>query len=188
MSQSPLSNSSKFTKSRTNRGTEKEGLSVLLRDPRFQVVGAATKRQILELIGQSGDFGIQTFDAVMTSVPQSEITSTNVAEFFEELRLIEMKTTRKSIQNAALNGFFFGATKREEAMATALGTRYLFAFVVLNGRNDYGRPFAVLLPLEEVKRRTKPWRVQYQVNFRTDMEVPLSFPKDQVILGSEIDL
>ena len=46
------------------------------------------------------------------------------------LRLIEMKTTKKAIQNASLHGFFFGATEREYDMARALGDRYLFAFIV----------------------------------------------------------
>jgi hypothetical protein len=69
-----------------------------------------------------------------------------------------------------LNGFFFGATEREYEMARTLGERYLFAFVVLSGANEYGRPFAVLLTLDEVERRTRKRRVQYQVNFRSDLE------------------
>ncbi len=67
-----------------------------------------------------------------------------------DLRLIEMKTTRKPIVGAELRNFFFGATEREYAMAKALGDRYLFAFIVLNDANQYGRPFAALLSLEEV--------------------------------------
>ena len=80
-----------------------------------------------------------------------------------------MKTTKKAIQNASLHGFFFGATEREYDMARALGDRYLFAFIVLNSANEYGRPFAVLLTLEEVERRTQKRRIQYQVNFRSDL-------------------
>ena len=55
-------------------------------------------------------------------------------------------------------------------MAAALGDRYLFAFVVLNSVNDYERPFAVLLSLEEVEARTRSKRVQFQVNFRSDIQ------------------
>ena len=69
-----------------------------------------------------------------------------------------MKTTRKPIRNEALSGFFFGATQREYDMAAALGDQYLFAFVVLNSENDYERPFAVLLSLEEVEARTRTKR------------------------------
>ena len=42
-------------------------------------------------------------------------------------------------------------------MAVALGEKYRFAFVVLTDVNEYGRPFAVLLTLEELERRTRPW-------------------------------
>ncbi len=99
-----------------------------------------------------------------------------------------MKTTRKPIRDAALNGFFFGATERERAMARALGDRYRFAFVVLNDANVYGRPFAVLLPLDEVERRTREWRVQYQVSFRTDNVVGGDDQGQLILLGTEADI
>jgi hypothetical protein len=183
----------KFERSQLNSGTERLGLSVLLSDARFQAVNLATKRRILELISEAGLggvglFGHQTFDAVMTPTPRSPITADNVDGFFDELVLIEMKTTRKPITSAALNGFFFGATERERAMAHALGDRYLFAFVVLNAANEFGRPFAVLLPLDEVERRTREWRVQYQVSFRTDLVVDPSAQDHVVVFGSELDL
>jgi hypothetical protein len=160
---------SKFTKSRTNKGTEKAGLGLLLTDARFQVPNLATKRRILESIGKSVAFGVQTFDAIMTPEPMPPITSKSVEGLFPTLRLIEMKTTRKPIQNELLHRFFFGATEREYDMARALGDQYLFAFIVLNSANEYGRPFAVLLTLDEVERRTQNRRIQYQVNFRTDL-------------------
>jgi hypothetical protein len=161
---------SKFTKSKRNQGTEREGLGLLLSDLRFQRVDLPTKRRILELIGKSQAFGIQTFDAVMTPTPAPPISAENVDEHYATLRLIEMKTTRKPIRNQNLNGFFFGATEREYDMARTLGDRYLFAFIVLNSTNDYARPFAVLLTLEEVQRRTRSQRIQYQVNFRSEYE------------------
>lgn len=164
-----MASESKFTKSRSNAGTEREGLGLLLADPRFQVPNLATKRRILELIGKSDSFGIQTFDAVMTAEPVPPIVADNVDGFFPTLRLIEMKTTRKAIQNASLHGFFFGATQREYDMARTLGDHYLFAFIVLNSANEFGQPFAVLLTLDEVERRTQKRRIQYQVNFKTDL-------------------
>jgi hypothetical protein len=156
---------SKFTKSKSNSGTEKEGPGLLLSDARFQVPKLATKRRILEMIGKTEAFGIQTFDAIMTPEPAPPITAETVDGLFPTLRLIEMKTTRKRIRDESLLGFFFGATEREYDMARTLGDRYLFAFIVLNDTNDYGRPFAVLLPLDEVERRTQKRRIQYQVNF-----------------------
>jgi hypothetical protein len=106
----------------------------------------------------------------MTPEPVVPITIANIAEHLASIRLVEMKSTRKPIKDANLNGFFFGATEREYAMAAALGDRYLFAFVVLNSLNVYGRPFAVLLTLDQVERRTRAKRTQFQVNFGTGME------------------
>src|SRR5262245_40248670 len=186
-----MASSSKFTKSLANSGTEKAGLSLLLANQRFQVPNLATKRRILELIGKSEGFGTQTFDAVMTPIAEPPITVENVDGLFPDLRLIEMKTTRKPIQNASLNGFFFGATEREYEMARTLGERYLFAFIVLNSANEYLQPFAVLLTLDEVERRTRKRRTQYQVNFRSDMTLGSADGSDDdwlVLLGEEADI
>lgn len=100
----------KFTKSQTNSGTENVGLALLLTDRRFQKVDLLTKRRILELIGESTSYGIQTFDAVMTPMATPPITVANVEDHFESIKLVEMKSTRKAIKNAGLSGFFFGAS------------------------------------------------------------------------------
>ncbi len=178
-----------FTKSYSNKRTEKAGLRLLLSDPRFQVVDLRTKRRILELVGKPGLFGTQTFDLVMTPEPAPPIRRENVDAFFPRLCLVEMKTTRKRVRNASLEGFFFGATEREYEMARALGDRYLFAFIVLSDANDYGRPFAVLLTLDEVQRRTRVQRVQYQVNFHSDLAAA-GGPGEcwLVLLGDEHDV
>jgi hypothetical protein len=134
-------------------------------------------------------FGIQTFDLVMTPAPRPPIDVQNVDRAFHELTLVEMKVTKKAIRNEALNGFFFGATERERAMAAALGEKYLFAFVVLTDKNEYGRPFVVLLPLAELERRTGQWRVQYQVSFRNDLTAQDVRDSHQLVLfGLESDL
>ena len=164
-----MTTESKFTKSRSNAGTEREGLGLLLADSRFQVPNLATKRRILELIGKTESFGIQTFDAVMTPEPVGPIVPESVVGLFPDLRLIEMKTTRKAIQNDSLHGFFFGATEREFEMARRLGDHYLFAFIVLNSANEYGRPVRRHAHARQVERRTQNRRIQYQVNFREDL-------------------
>ena len=181
---------SRFTKSLENRRTEKRGLSILIGDPRFQSVDARTKRRIVDLVGVSDNYGIQTFDLVMTQSPIAPVTEETAENHFHELTLVEMKMTKKSIRNATLNGFFFGATERERAMARAVGDKYRFAFVVLSDENDYGVPFAVLLSLDELERRTRrPWRVQYQVNFRTDMVLAdIEASHQVVVLGTESDV
>jgi len=159
----------KFGKSRENIKIENAGLKYLLADPRMQAVDLDTKIEILRLVRAEGNFGPQTFDAVMTPVPMPQLNASNVESVFPELRLVEMKTTRKPIKDARLSGFFFGATEREYELATLLGDRFVFAFVVLNSHNEYGHPFAVLLPLSEVARRTRSRRTQFQVTLRTDI-------------------
>jgi hypothetical protein len=172
----------KFGKSKSNQTTQNSALAVLLADPRFQVVDRPTKLRILELLPVQGAFGAQTFDLVVTPVPTRPITASNVAEHFESLSLIEMKSTKAAIKDSNLNGFFFGATEREYAMAAALGDRCLFAFVVLSSLNKYGRSFAVLLTLDQVERRTQGKRTQFQVNFRNRMS---DEPHRAVILGGQ---
>lgn len=171
----------KFGKSLSNKRTENVGLALLLRDPRFQAPDLAAKRRIIELLPVQGEWGTQTFDAVMTPTPREPVTAANVERYLPELVLIEMKTTRKPIKDQTLNSFFFGATDREYQMARALGDKYMFAFCVLNTDNVYGREFFVLLTLEEVERRTRAKRIQYQVNFRSDIVLdPDAHPEDRV--------
>lgn len=153
-----------FGKSATNAKSERGAIELLVSDGRFQVPDNRTKKAILALLSAPGDWSYRTFDAVMTTAPVGPITTENLGEHFSDLRLIEVKATKKPIQNAALNGFFFGATKREYDLAAALGDQFLFAFVVLSSENDYGRPFFVLLTLEELERRTRTKRIQFQVN------------------------
>lgn len=159
----------KFAKSASNSRTQKAGLSLLLTDRRFQVVDLACKRVILKALVADGRYGPRSFDCVMTPQPVEELTVESIGPHLGSLRLVEMKTTRKSIGDVALNRFFFGATAREFELAETIGSRFLFAFVVLSDNNAYGHPFAVLLTHAQVVERTRTKRVQYQVNFRSDM-------------------
>lgn len=157
------------TASEKRLGTERSGLEVLLEDPRMQHLDLATKKRILELLMVSGAFKPQTFDAVMTGAPAPPLSIENIDQYIDQVTLVEMKTTRAPIKNAALNSFFFGATDSEFQMAKALKDRYAFAFVILNDENDYGHPFFVLLTLEQLQARTRTSRIQYQINFRGGM-------------------
>ena len=168
----------KFTKSGSNRRVENAGLALLLEDARFQAIDTPTKRLIIERLPVQGEFGVQTFDAVMTPEPRGPLTIDNIESQLADLRLVEMKTTKKAIKDENLNGFFFGATEREYAMARALGDKYVFAFVVLNDDNVHNRPFFILLTLEQVEQRTRAKRIQYQVNFRSDIVPDPEVPPD----------
>ena len=175
----------KFTKSQSNARTENRGLSLLLTDDRFRWVDTPTKRRIIELVvGKTTSYGIQTFDAIMVPTETPLIHVDNVDQYIGDIRLVEMKSTRKPIKNDSLSGFFFGATQREYNMAKELGNRYMFGFIVLNNTNVFNAPFAVLLTLDQVEQRTHSKRVQYQVNFKTDMEVE-SGEHQTIVFGSE---
>jgi hypothetical protein len=180
-----------FGKSASNVRSELSAIELLLGDARFQVPDVETKKAILRLLPVSDDCSHRTFDAVMTPDPRPPIDESNLAAHLDGLLLIELKATKKAIRNSALNGFFFGATKREYDLAAALGDRYLFAFVVLSSENDYGRPFFVLLTLEELEKRTRTKRIQYQINLRSDTEsvdIDANFGRfDGVITSSDGD-
>jgi hypothetical protein len=154
-------------KSKRNRVVEKAGLQdVLLKDPRFQAPSTETKKALLKALGL-GDtklYGPQSFDAIMLPQATELIDQTTLPRYLEQIVLVEMKTTKKPIKDAALAGFFFGATQREYDLAAKLGEKFRFAFVVLNSANAYGKPFAVLLTLSELEHRTRAKRIQYQVN------------------------
>jgi hypothetical protein len=154
-------------KSKRNRIVEKAGLQdVLLKDLRFQAPTTETKKAILKGLGL-GDtklYGPQSFDAIMLPQPTEPIDGSSLPRFLDQIILVEMKTTKKPIKDASLAGFFFGATQREYDLAAKLGGRFRFAFVVLNSANIYGKPFAVLLTLQELEHRTRSKRIQYQVN------------------------
>lgn len=154
-------------KSKRNRIVEKAGLKdVLLRDKRFQAPTTETKKAILKALGL-GDtklYGPQSFDAIMLPQATEVVDGVTLPKYLDQIVLVEMKTTKKPIKDASLAGFFFGATQREYDLAAKLGDRFRFAFVVLNSANAYGKPFAVLLTLQELEHRTRSKRIQYQVN------------------------
>ena len=160
----------KYVKSGLNAGTERNAIELVLEDKRFQKPASALKSRILKGIHPDmGDWSQKTFDLILTSIPRDDITESNLATLLDDIRVVEVKTTRKPIRNRALNNFFFGSTDRQYLLARALGDRHRYAFAVLNSDNDYGRPFFVLLTLEQVEKKTRTKRLQYQVNFRSDM-------------------
>lgn len=158
----------KFIKSGLNAKTERRAHDFVLLDRRFQKPDARTKRRVLELFGAKGNFTHHSFDLVMTDVPVAELSLANVESAMDILRIVEVKSTRKAIQSKALNRFFFGSSETQYELSAALGDRALWAFVVLNDNNEYGKPFFTLLSFEEVKARTRTKRVQFQVNFASD--------------------
>jgi hypothetical protein len=151
-----------FGKSARNRRTESLGLSLLLRDQRHQVLPLDLKREVLRRLGVA-EAKPQSFDAVRTGSPTELVTGLSLDAEMPGLQLIEMKTTLRPIWDVRLEGFFFGVTESEMSLAERLGDRYLFAFVVLNRLNAYGKEFFVLLTRDQLEARIRSKRVQYQV-------------------------
>jgi hypothetical protein len=173
-------------KSTRNRATEKIGLKVLLADPRFQAPDRETRKALMTALGVTDEsgFGAQSFDAIFTETPMPPLTPATAATHIAAIRLVEMKTTKKPIQNSGLASFFFGATAREYELAQRLGDRFRFAFVVCNGNNDYGCPFAVLLTHDELVRRTQTKRVQFQVNLKSKKAGAKKSACEIVVIGA----
>jgi hypothetical protein len=163
-----------------NLSTEKDAVSVVTADPHYQVPDRTIKQTILEFFAIKGPQTVRTFDLIRTNHPAPPLNEENVAEYMEEIRLCEIKSTKAPIKNTALNAFFFGATETEYNLARALGAHYLFLFVVLNSDNDFGHPFFVPLTLAQVENRTRARRIQYQVNFRSNMALDESALGDWV--------
>ena len=146
--------------SEQNLTTEKAAVSVVTADPHYQLPDKNIKALILDHFAIKGLHTIRTFDVVRTDTPAPALTEANIDQFLPEIRLGEIKSTKASIKSAALNGFFFGATETEYTLARALGSHYLFLFVVLNSDNEFSQPFFVPLTLAQVENRTRARRIQ----------------------------
>ena len=104
----------KYVKSGLNAGTERNAIELVLEDKRFQRPASALKSRILKGIHPDiGDWSQKTFDLILTSIPRDDITESNLATLLDDIRVVEVKTTRKPIRNRALNNFFFGSTDRQ---------------------------------------------------------------------------
>lgn len=125
------------------------------------------KKLILTHLGFEGRLPTRSFDLVFTQLPFNQLTEDNVDDHLKDLTLIELKSTenkKRAVRDESLRGFFFGATENEFRIARKLGERYKFAFVVLSSNNDLGKPFYVLLSLEELEAKIRTKRMQYQIN------------------------
>jgi hypothetical protein len=119
----------------------------------------------------------------MTEQPEEALSLSSLPQAMSGLTLIEMKTTAKPIKNTSLSGFFFGSSETQYTLATVAQHRLMWAFVVMNDDNDYGRPFFTLLSTDDVQRATRSRRIQFQVNFKTadmpkasELRLPLPHP------------
>lgn len=160
-----MSREASYGKTKLNNVKEDAALKVILESSAcFQRPDAKTRKKILELLGL-GAFSSRAFDLVRTTTPVPPLTPSNVQDCLDAISLVEVKATKAAIEDDNLHGFFFGATDNEYRLAAKLGNRYQFGFVVLSPKGDRA-PFFVLLTLDEVEKRTRTKRIQYQVNLK----------------------
>lgn len=147
-----------YTITINNNKSEKEAIAFLISsDINFLNPDKMSRKIIMEMLGIENKYS-RAFDLIM--IPGH----TNLEQVFklkkiEEIVLVELKTTKKKLPNLP-NGFFFGATESEFALAKHLGNSYKFCFVSLHIESAK----FVLLTLEELNKIIKTKRIQYQIN------------------------
>ena len=113
----------------------------------------------MELLGIEKRFS-RAFDLVL--IPGH----TNIEKVIDlnktsEVILVELKTTKKKLENNP-RGFFFGATENEFDLARKFEDKFRFCFVSLHPESKSYK----LLTLKELNEIIKTKRVQYQINLK----------------------
>ncbi len=140
----------------SNNRTENEAVKFLLsKNPRLRLPNKIERKAILNILGLDKSFS-KAYDLVM--VPAAEVGDL-LSVPAKQLILVELKTTKKKLVNSP-NGFFFGATENEFRLAKILGDKYQFCFVCLHPESQG----YVLLTAEELEKKIKTRRIQYQIN------------------------
>lgn len=138
-----------------NNATESEAVDFLLtQESRFRVPTKEDRKEILKSLSLPSTFS-RAFDLIL--YPDS--LEGPIDKNDDDMILVELKTTKKRLPNNP-DGFFFGATENEFQLARSLGDKYRFCFVSLH---EETKSFA-LLTLEELEKKIKTKRIQYQIN------------------------
>ena len=147
-----------YTITLENNKSEKEAISFLLsKNVNFLNPDKKSRKIIMEMLGIERKFS-RAFDLVL--IPGF----TNLEEVIqlnkiEQITLIELKTTKKKLENLP-KGFFFGATESEFTLAEQLADNYQFCFVSIHEETKK----YVLLTLDELNKIIKTKRIQFQIN------------------------
>ena len=155
-----MSRKQSFTLTLSNNVTEKEGVLFLLDNHTgFFKIDLETKKELLDLLKIERRY-LQSFDLIYISeMVGKTINSDFLRTYLEDIIFIELKTTKKYLPENP-KGFFFGATENEFNFGKLLKDRFLFCFVTLNEK----APSFVLLTIEELDKRIRNKRIQYQIN------------------------
>ncbi|WP_282136231.1 hypothetical protein [Seonamhaeicola maritimus] len=149
-----------YTITLDNNNSEKEAIQFLINsDKNFINPDKESRKLIMELLGIEKKFS-RAFDLVL--IPGY----TNIEKVIDlnqssEVILVELKTTKKKLENNP-QGFFFGATENEFDLARKFEDKFRFCFVSLHPESKSYK----LLTLKELNAIIKTKRVQYQINLK----------------------
>lgn len=143
-----------------NNRTEKEAINLLLNsDPRFIEPDSNGRKEILRKFGLDLKYR-RAFDLIMVEgYTNREDTFTLTDQ--DEITLIEIKSTKKRLENNPY-GFFFGATENEFSIAEKLGNNYQFCFVCLHP-DTIGYELRTAKELDDLITNK---RIQFQINLK----------------------
>ena len=115
-----------YTITLSNNVSEKEALQFLIdSDKNFINPDKESRKVIMELLNIDKRFS-RAFDLIL--IPgHSNIEEVIDLKETDQITLIELKTTKKKLENNP-SGFFFGATQNEFDLAESLGDKYKFCF------------------------------------------------------------
>jgi hypothetical protein len=147
-----------YTITLDNNKSEKEALNFLIESNiEFLNPDKQSRKFIMEKLNIPKQFS-RAFDLIMIKGRDNLSQSIELFDF-EDIILIELKTTKKKLPNLP-KGFFFGATESEFKLATLLKEKYKFCFVSIHKESlSYS-----LLTLDALEKIIKTKRIQYQIN------------------------
>jgi len=155
-----MSRKNSFVLTLSNNVTEKEGVNYLMENHTgFFKIDLSTKKELLDLLKISHKF-LQAFDLIYVPEKIDKIVDDKfIHTYLEDIILVELKTTKKHLPENP-KGFFFGATENEFNFGNMLGDRFRFCFVCLNEKSQS----YALVTIEELEKKIKNKRIQYQIN------------------------
>ncbi|SHF70138.1 hypothetical protein SAMN03080594_106233 [Arenibacter palladensis] len=155
-----MSRKHSFKLTLSNNVTEKQGINYLVEEQTgFFKIDKLMKKELLDKVNIPHNF-LQSFDMVYIPKLKGIVFDKDYIEtHLDEILFIELKTTKKYLPENP-KGFFFGATENEFNFGKLLGDRFRFCFVCLNEKS----PSYALLTIEELEKKIRNRRIQYQIN------------------------
>ena len=144
----------KSAHNRSNLESENSGLKLLMaKDSRLVVPTLAEKKSLL-LHLDCPTIYTRSFDLVRLNVKSIDLVKSK-----EDFVLIEVKVTSKKLVDFP-TGFFFGLTKNEETLLQDLDGSFLLCLISIHPETQQ----SIYLNFEELNKRIRNKRVQYQIN------------------------